>query len=72
MEAKESYRKNFNNLKKWIIEPAINELCNKDGWLIKWEAQKTGRKVTTLLFKFERNPQGGLFSQDDAPVPRKA
>lgn len=71
MEATESYRKNFNNLKKWIIEPAIKELSEKDGWLIQWEARKSGRKVVTLMFKFERNPQGSLFNQDSAPLPNK-
>ncbi len=63
MEAKESHRKNFNNLKKWIIEPAIKELTEKDGWLIEWEARKRGRKVITLLFRFQRNPQGSLFNE---------
>lgn len=70
MEAKDSHRKNFNNLKKWVIEPAVKELQEKDGWLIEWEAVKAGRRVATLRFKFERNPQGGLFSQDNAPLPK--
>lgn len=61
MEAKESHRKNFNNLKTWIIEPAVKELTEKDSWLIEWEARKCGRRVDTLLFKFKRNPQGSLF-----------
>lgn len=71
MEAKDSHRKNFNNLKKWIIDPAVKELQEKDGWIIDWEAVKSGRRVATLRFKFERNPQGGLFSQDSAPLPNK-
>lgn len=71
MEAKESHRKNFNNLKKWVIDPAIKELTEKDSWLIEWEAVKSGRRVAKLRFRFERNPQGGLFSQDTAPLPNK-
>ena len=71
MEAKDSHRKNFNNLRKWIIEPAVKELTEKDGWLIEWEAVKSGRRVASLRFKFERNPQGGLFSQDVAPLPKQ-
>lgn len=70
MEAKDSHRKNFNNLRKWIIEPAVKELTEKDGWLIEWEAVKSGRRVASLRFRFERNPQGGLFNQDTAPLPK--
>lgn len=61
MEAKESHKKNFSDLRRWVIEPAIKELTEKDGWLIEWEARKRGRKVVTLLFKFQRNPQARLF-----------
>lgn len=71
MEATESYKSNFQLLRKRVIEPAIKELTEKDGWLIQWEARKSGRKVVTLMFKFERNPQGSLFNQDSAPSPSK-
>ena len=71
MEATESYRANFQLLRKRVIEPAIKELTEKDNWLIEWEARKRGRKVATLLFKFQRNPQGSLFNQDTAPLPKK-
>lgn len=60
-EATESYRANFQLLRKRVIEPAVKELTEKDNWLIEWEARKRGRKVATLLFKFKRNPQGSLF-----------
>jgi plasmid replication initiation protein len=63
MEATESYKANFGLLRKWVIEPAIKELTEKDNWLIEWEARKRGRKVATLLFKFQRNPQGSLFNE---------
>lgn len=62
MEATESYKSNFQLLRKRVIEPAIKELTEKDDWLIEWETRKRGRKVATLLFKFQRNPQGSLFS----------
>lgn len=71
MEAPDSYRKNFQLLRKRVIEPAVKELQEKDSWLIEWEAVKSGRRVATLRFKFERNPQGGLFSQDNAPLPKE-
>ena len=60
MEASETYRANFSLLRKRIIDPACKELIEKDGWLINWEALKTGKKVTSLKFNFKRDPQGRL------------
>lgn len=71
MEAKDSYKLNFSLLRRKVIEPAVKELTEKDGWLIEWEAVKSGRRVSALHFKFERNPQGGLFNHDTAPLPKK-
>ena len=62
MEATDSYKANFSLLRQRVIEPAIKELTEKDSWLIDWQPLKKGRKVTALKFKFERNPQGNLFS----------
>jgi plasmid replication initiation protein len=63
MDAKESHRKNFKDLRRAIIEPAVKELTEKDGWLIDWTPIKAGRKVTALRFDFKRNPQGQLAFQ---------
>jgi plasmid replication initiation protein len=60
MDAKESHRKNFKDLRRAIIEPAVKELIEKDGWLIEWKPIKAGRKVTALRFEFSRDPQGRL------------
>lgn len=57
MEATESYKQNFNLLKRRIIEPAVKELSEKDGWKIQWEVQKRGRKTSALKFKFSRMPK---------------
>jgi plasmid replication initiation protein len=43
-----------------IIEPAVRELNEKDGWAIEWEPIKAGRKVVALRFKFKKDPQGRL------------
>lgn len=61
MESNDSCRNNFAQLKRKIIEPAIKELCEKDNWLIDFSFTKAGRKVDTLKFSFEKNPQGKLF-----------
>lgn len=52
MESKESYRKNFNNLRKYVIEPAIKELQEKRNWHIEWKPLKeSGRRVSKLSFR---------------------
>lgn len=60
MDATEKQRANFNNIKRRIIEPAVKEMIEKDGWLIDWEAVKAGRKVAKVRFTFRRNPQASL------------
>ncbi len=60
MGATEKQRKNFNNIRRRIIEPAVKELTQKDGWLIEWKPIKKGRKVDRLRFDFKRNDQLSL------------
>lgn len=60
MDATEKQRANFNNIKRRIVEPAVKELTEKDGWLITWTPIKEGRKVSALRFEFKRDPQGRL------------
>ena len=62
MGATPKQRMDFNNIRRRIIEPAIKELTEKDGWLIEWEPIKAGRKVAAVRFTFKRNPQGQLFN----------
>ena len=61
MDATPKQRADFANVRRRIIEPAIKELQEKDGWKIEWVAEKTGRKVTGLNFTFERDKQDKLF-----------
>jgi plasmid replication initiation protein len=60
MDATEKQRANFAKIRTKIIEPAVKELNEKDGWLIQWEAIKTGRRVTGVRFNFMKNPQQQL------------
>lgn len=60
METPNSYRSNFKDCRRWVVEPAVKELCEKDGWLINWIPIKVGRKVSSLRFEFKRDPQGHL------------
>lgn len=54
MEATEKQAANFAKVRTKIIEPAVKELQEKDGWLIEWEAIKKGRKVAAVRFTFQR------------------
>lgn len=60
MEPPESCRNDFAQLRRRVIEPAVQELRQKDGLLLEWEPSKAGRKVIGLVFKFSPNPQGEL------------
>lgn len=60
MDVPEGYRANFKDLRIRVIEPAVRELTQKDGWLIEWQAIKQGRKVAFVMFDFKRDPQGSL------------
>lgn len=60
MEAAESQRTNFGELRRRVIEPAIKELTVKDGWLIDFKPIKAGRKVAKLQFRFARSAQAQL------------
>jgi plasmid replication initiation protein len=68
MDASESYRKNFAQLRKWMIEPAVKELGEVSGLDIQWSAHKSGRKVSRLLFLFQPKAQMTL----DLPPPTDA
>ncbi|WP_244808906.1 MULTISPECIES: replication initiation protein [Caballeronia] len=60
-DATPTARANFKELRLRVIEPAVKELREKNGLIVKWEPIKAGRKVTALRFEFEPNPQGALF-----------
>lgn len=61
METPNSYRANFAQVRRWVIEPAVSELRDKDGWSIDWEPIKRGRKVHSLRFTFRKDAQGRLM-----------
>lgn len=44
----------FGQLRRRVIEPAVKELNEKDGWNIAWTPIKAGRRVKALRFEFER------------------
>lgn len=64
MEATPSQQANFAKLRTQIIEPAIKELKEKDGWIIEYNTSKTGRKISHITFTFERDTQEKLFDDE--------
>ncbi len=51
MEVPDSYR--WFDIKRKIIEPAVHELREKDGWEINWQGIKKGRSFTAITFIWE-------------------
>jgi plasmid replication initiation protein len=43
-----------------IIEPAVTEIRAKNNLVLDWEAERAGRKVIGLVFRFSPDPQGRL------------
>lgn len=60
IEAPVSFRTNFANLRRWVIEPALKEIKEKDGLEVTWDTIKMGRKVTQLEFKYPVESQIAL------------
>jgi plasmid replication initiation protein len=60
MDAPTSCRKDFGNLRMRVIEPAVTEIRAKNNLVLDWEAERAGRKVIGLVFKFSPDPQGRL------------
>lgn len=56
MGATDKQRADFAAIRRKIIEPAVKELQEKDGWLIQWMPIKAGRRVSSVRFTFMRNP----------------
>jgi plasmid replication initiation protein len=72
MEASEKQRANFAAIRRKIIEPAVKELQEKDGWAIKWEPVLAGRKVKAVRFEFRREDQLRLALPPPPRVPKPA
>jgi len=70
LEIPKSYR--FSNIKQRVIEPAITELQDKDGWLIQWFPEKKGRKIVAVKFVWKRDPQRRLELDDSKTKKKKS
>lgn len=64
MEAPESCQRSFKDLRRRVLEPAIKELRAKEDLEVDVTPQKTGRKITSLVFTFDY-PQQQALKLDD-------
>lgn len=60
MEIPPSYQKDFGQISRWILNPAIKELQEKNDLLIDLKKYKKGRQIDELEFIFKMNPQPSL------------
>lgn len=58
------------DLKRWVLEPAIDQINEHSPWSASWEQRKTGRRVTHLSFTFE--PKNKKLKQPKKPKLPKA
>ena len=61
MDATPKQAADFAKIRTKIIEPAIKELFDKNGFVIQWKPIKAGRKVKSLRFDFVQSPQADMF-----------
>lgn len=67
-----AYDKDFGKIREKVIHPAVAEIREKDGLSITWKPIKTGRKVTSLEFRFPVEQQHELFTIDNAFIEKHA
>jgi plasmid replication initiation protein len=60
METPKSYRRNFNDTRRFVIDPALSELASKTNITAEVEPIRRGRKIARLRFTFENASQMSL------------
>lgn len=53
----ERYLANFKDMRLRVIEPAVQELAEKQNWIVSWEPVRKGRKTVGLVFRFKEDEQ---------------
>lgn len=60
METPKSYRENFAQARRWVLDPALSELALRTNITAKVEPIRRGRKIARLRFTFENASQMNL------------
>lgn len=48
---------NIRDLKRWVIQPAVDQVNEHSPLWVKWDQRKTGRRVSHLIFTFGKKDQ---------------
>ncbi|MEA3643461.1 MAG: RepB family plasmid replication initiator protein [Lamprobacter sp.] len=59
------------NLKRRVLEPAVDQINELSPLWVKWEQRKTGRRVTHIIFKFGEKSDSKPKKQKKLPIPQK-
>jgi plasmid replication initiation protein len=57
------------DLRRWVIEPAIEQINEHSPLMVSWSPRKTGRRVTHLVFDYA--PKKPAKAASKAPAKRK-
>ena len=55
------------HVKQRVIDPAVAEIRANSNLSLEYEATKTGRQISSLVFRFSPSPQSQLEFEQDAP-----
>ncbi|MGP9676911.1 MULTISPECIES: replication initiation protein [unclassified Halomonas] len=58
------------DLKRWVIEPAVEQINEYSPLWVKWDQRKTGRRVSHLIFTFGDKPKQGEETPDKRRKPK--
>ena len=61
------------DFKRWVIQPAIEQINEHSPLWVKWDQRKTGRRVSHLVFTFGEKPRqnGEIADKRRKPKPTK-
>ncbi len=64
----------FRNLRKWVLDTAVDEITTKTGYAISYEKLNKGRRVTSIVFHIadKRAPEPQSQSTVPEPAPQAA
>ena len=61
LELSKNYK--YKDIRVRVIEPAVKELIQKNGWIIDWKALKNGRLVESIRLTYRRDNQQNLLNK---------
>ena len=53
----------FTDFRRFVIDPSVKEIEKKTDWVIVWEAVRTGRRITSISFLFEKSSRPIFLKQ---------